>query len=93
MQGLLSFGRAHAEAVPSLGQLLRKTRLDLGLQIKDVAAEVGIAAQTISNWELAQTTPTPELFPCLSEFYINQGYPQAEQLHRGWLRRGRLAGT
>jgi transcriptional regulator with XRE-family HTH domain len=87
------FHRDYPHHPTSLGQLLRRIRIDLALQIKDVAAEVGIAAQTISNWELSQKPPTPRLFARLCQFYIAQGHPEANQLRRGWLRSGRLAGT
>ena len=42
----------------SFGQLLRKTRMDRELMIKDLAALIGTTQDTVINWELRGVKPT-----------------------------------
>ena len=41
----------------TLGDHLRKRRLDLGLLQKDVAQRLGVNIDTVTNWELNRTEP------------------------------------
>ena len=41
----------------TLGDHLRKRRLDLGLLQQEVATQLGVAEATITNWELNHTSP------------------------------------
>ena len=42
----------------SLGQRLRKKRMDLGLEIKELARLIKVTSDTIINWELRDVKPT-----------------------------------
>jgi DNA-binding XRE family transcriptional regulator len=72
--------QGYAERPRSLGQKLRRIRLDLRLQIKDVAAAIGVCETTIINWERRGVTPSPELFQRLREFYRSRRHSLAGQL-------------
>lgn len=37
--------------MPSVGQIIRKKRLDLGLTVEEVGKKVGVAAATVTRWE------------------------------------------
>ncbi len=41
-----------------LGQWLLLRRRSLGLTQKEIAAQLGVTSQTISNWETAKAIPT-----------------------------------
>lgn len=40
---------------------LIQARHDSGKQFKELANEIGVSQQAISNWELGKRTPTPRL--------------------------------
>ena len=42
----------------TFGQSIRKARMDRRLMIKELAALVGVSADTIINWELRNVKPT-----------------------------------
>ena len=52
----------------TLGDHLRKRRLDLGLLQKDVANKIGVNKATITNWELNHTFPEIRYIPAIIEF-------------------------
>ena len=52
----------------TLGDHLRKKRLDLGLLQKEVAQRLGIATDTVTNWEKGRTSPRLRLIPQIIEF-------------------------
>ncbi len=41
----------------TLGDQIRKSRLDAGMLIKDLASMLGVTADTIINWEIRNTHP------------------------------------
>ena len=51
------------------GERLRKTRMDLGLQIREVAQATGINESSIIDWEKGHTRPRKDLLGRLEEFY------------------------
>jgi transcriptional regulator with XRE-family HTH domain len=63
-----------------LGQKLRRMRLDLRLQIREVAATIGVCETTITNWEHRGVAPSPKLFRQLREFYQSKGHSLAGSL-------------
>ena len=69
----------------SMGQLLRRIRLDLRLQIKQVAQETGINEWTIINWEKGRCAPRRRLPDKVRRFYSNRGHPFASQLAHPFL--------
>jgi len=53
----------------TFGQKLRKKRMDLGLQIKELAQFLGVTANTIINWELRDVKPGKINFEKLKRFF------------------------
>ena len=64
----------------SLGQRLKRIRLDLGLQIKQVAATVGLSEGTIIDWEYDRLTPRSDPLDRLRKFYRGHRHPLVAQL-------------
>jgi len=54
----LEFDPTYPKDPQTFGQLLRKTRMDRELMIKDLAALIGTTEDTIINWELRDVKPT-----------------------------------
>jgi transcriptional regulator with XRE-family HTH domain len=52
----------------TLGDHLRKRRLDLGLLQREVAAQISVAKDTISNWEGNATSPDLRMVPRIMRF-------------------------
>jgi hypothetical protein len=67
----------YPERPRSVGEKLRRMRLDLRLQIKEVAAAVGVCETTIINWERRGVVPKPERFRRIRDFYQSKGHPLA----------------
>jgi transcriptional regulator with XRE-family HTH domain len=59
---------AYPNELRTLGDHIRKRRLDLGLLQKDVAARVGCDTATITNWELNHTSPEIRFIPGIIAF-------------------------
>jgi len=59
---------AHPEELNTLGDHIRKRRLDLGMHQKDVAALVNATTSTVTNWEKNRTCPTLEFLPRILSF-------------------------
>jgi transcriptional regulator with XRE-family HTH domain len=55
--------RAYPQALVTIGDHLRKRRLDLGLLQREVAERLGVDHCTITNWELNRTTPALRFLP------------------------------
>jgi DNA-binding XRE family transcriptional regulator len=52
----------------TLGDHLRRRRLELGLYQKDVAEQIGVTASTIWNWESGWSSITLRCMPKVIEF-------------------------
>jgi transcriptional regulator with XRE-family HTH domain len=52
----------------TLGDHLRKKRLDLKLLQKDVAQKIGVDAASVNNWETDRNNPSLAIIPKLIEF-------------------------
>jgi len=52
----------------TLGEHLRKRRLDLGLLQKEVAQRLGVHKDTICNWETNRTSPPLRYLPRIIQF-------------------------
>jgi transcriptional regulator with XRE-family HTH domain len=52
----------------TLGDHLRKKRLDLGLLQKEVAQELGVDKTSIHNWERGHATPSLDFIPGILKF-------------------------
>jgi transcriptional regulator with XRE-family HTH domain len=60
--------RAIPEKLVTLGDHLKKRRLDMGLYQKDVAVAIGVDTCTIANWEKGRTQPELRFVPRITEF-------------------------
>ena len=52
----------------TFGQELRKKRMDLGLQIKELARLVHVTSDTIINWELRNVKPSGKNLRMVKKF-------------------------
>jgi transcriptional regulator with XRE-family HTH domain len=64
----------------TLGDHLRKARLDRGLRQDEVARELGVGYQTVSNWERNYSRVGPRLLPKVVAFL---GYDPRENFLPG----------
>ena len=51
----------------NLGENILKLRKQNGLSQEQLGEQIGVTRQTISNWELNETTPNPEQLKALSK--------------------------
>ena len=59
---------AYPAKLETVGDHLRKRRLDLGLWQKQVAEQIGVTTCTITNWELNRTEPEIRYYPPIIDF-------------------------
>ena len=59
---------AYPKTLTTLGDHIRKRRLDLGLWQKDVAATLGVTVSAVTNWELNRVTPYFTYLPKIIAF-------------------------
>jgi DNA-binding XRE family transcriptional regulator len=55
----------------TLGERLKKKRLDMELFQKDVAQIVGVSADTVTNWERGRTKPSKHAMIRIQQFLEN----------------------
>ena len=66
---------AYPKHLVTLGDHLRKRRLDLNLFQKDVAAMLGVDTMTVNNWERSRCGPTLQAMPSIVEFLGYSPFP------------------
>lgn len=59
---------AYPKKLTTLGDHIRKRRLDLGLWQKDVAATLGVTVSAVTNWELNRVSPYFTYLPKIIAF-------------------------
>ena len=59
---------SYPRQLKSLGDHIRKQRLDLGLLQTDVAHEFGVDEMTVCNWEINRTSPQLRFIPKIIAF-------------------------
>jgi DNA-binding XRE family transcriptional regulator len=64
----------------TLGDHLKKKRLDLGLNKKQAGQEIGVDETTVYNWENSRTVPALRLMPSLGRFIGYAPYAPAHSL-------------
>ena len=73
------FRQDYPENPRTFGECLRKLRIDAGLQIKDLARELGVTEDSVINWEIRGMIPARKMnqlfdkFPGLKEFPDKRG--------------------
>ena len=48
---------AYSKQLVTIGDHIRKRRLDLGLLQREVGAQIGVCAATVTNWALGHSVP------------------------------------
>jgi transcriptional regulator with XRE-family HTH domain len=85
----------------TLGEHLRRRRMDLGLLQREVAKRIGVSVDTVLGWEIRGRQPAVRSWPAILAFLGADPYPEprttAEQLkavrrQQGWSQR-RLAAS
>jgi hypothetical protein len=56
------------QQINTLGELIRIVRMERGVLIEDVAAEIGVTNQMICLWETHRSTPMVSKRPAIIEF-------------------------
>jgi len=69
---------AYPPVLKTVGDHLRKRRLDLGLRQRDVADRLGANTTTITNWELGHTEPGFGWMPAIIRFLGYDPRPTAQ---------------
>jgi transcriptional regulator with XRE-family HTH domain len=68
LQGSRPLSHAYPQALVTIGDHIRKRRLDLKLRQRDVADRLGTNPGTITNWELGHTEPEIRFLPDIIRF-------------------------
>lgn len=81
---------AYPKEIRTLGDHLRKRRLDLGLRQRQVALTLGVDAMTVNNWEVGRTAPKISFIPSIYDFLGYGPWEPPEGFGRwlGQVRRG-----
>ena len=72
--------RAHPKALKTLGDHIRKRRLDLQLLQSDVAQRLGVTESCIWNWENSATAPVFPYWPAIIGFLGYNPLPKPQTL-------------
>jgi DNA-binding transcriptional regulator YiaG len=64
----------------TVGQHLRKRRLDLGLMQSQVARTLGVHTETLKNWERGVNVPAGRVIPEIIRFLGHDPFPEPESL-------------
>jgi transcriptional regulator with XRE-family HTH domain len=70
----------YPKELKTLGDHIRKRRLDIGLLQKQVAAQVGVDTTTVFNWESNATSPQIHVLPQVIRFLGYNPLPAPESL-------------
>ena len=62
----------------SLGEHIKKRRVDLGLLQREVAQQLGVDKWTVLNWERGKTGPDVRYYPAIITFLGYNPLPQGE---------------
>ena len=61
---------AYPKSLTTIGDHIKKRRLDLGLFQKQVSTQIGADEMTVCNWELRLTEPEVRFIPRIIEFLV-----------------------
>ena len=79
--------------INTLGDHIRKRRLDLKLSQKQAADLMGVTTSTVTNWERQRNTPALFFIPAIIQFLGFDPLPRAETLAARLTRYRRVRGT
>jgi transcriptional regulator with XRE-family HTH domain len=65
LRGPRPFPPPYPQVLTTVGDHLRKRRLDLGLLQRELADRLGVNETTVTNWELNRTTPALRFLPAI----------------------------
>ena len=82
----------YPKKLETLGEHIRKRRLDLGLLQKDVASLIGVSKATIYNWEANEASPQIHHLPKIIEFLGYNASPASRSISEKLLVARRLLG-
>ena len=80
--------KSYPTAILTLGDHIRKRRLDLGLLQREVAERIGVTTQTITNWELGRTEPGIRALVAIVDFLgyvpfsMGEAFPEKLKAYR-----------
>ena len=80
LKGQKPLPTAYPKALNTLGDWLRKTRLDQGLFQEEVAQILGVTEPSVTNWELGHSEPSVKHIPKIIEFIGYCPYDPAAEL-------------
>jgi len=75
LRGQKPLPAAYPKALRTIGDRLRRRRLELGLLQRDVAARLGVNKTTVYNWERKRTAPAPRIRPAVVAFLGHEPSP------------------
>ena len=65
---LNDFSHKYPKNPQTLGEKIRKTRMDKGLMIKELAEQIGVSEDTVINWEIRDIKPVGRNLERVREF-------------------------
>lgn len=74
--------RGYPKEPKTLGEHIRRRRLDLGLRQRDLAAQLGVREETLAMWERGQATPQVPHYAAIVRFLGYDPSPAGEELSR-----------
>src|ERR1043166_9367221 len=77
----------------TIGEAIRKRRLDLGLRQVDVAKEIGCDEMTVVNWEKGHSTPRINYLANVVKFLGFDPFPNGETLAQQLIKRRKVRGV
>ena len=66
----------YPKAVKTLGDHLRKRRMDLGLLQREVALQLGVDPMSVNSWEVGRTVPQVRFIPAVITFLGYDPHPE-----------------
>jgi len=73
---MLDFNHKYPKNPQSLGERIRKARMDKGMTLKETAALFGVTDTTVINWEIRGKMPEAGKIKIVQEFI--EGKPNSE---------------
>jgi len=65
---MLDFNLKYPKNPQTLGEKIRKARIDRGLFIRELASQIGVTEDTVINWEARGIRPTEENIKRIKDF-------------------------